>query len=419
MITAIVTSDNHLGAYYARLRPERLEARRRALQRSFERVVDAAIERRADLFLHAGDLFDRPDPRNAERYFVARQVRRLRDAGIPIFVVAGNHDSPRSWGYDGAILPHEEMDALGAIHLFRGTDKLQAETISINGQRVGVWGMSCDFNRPDDVCPLQDSHASHERGGDVDIVLLHYGVEGWAQPFAQEPCLSLENLGRLQTDAICVGHLHKRAETRLPSGAALLNPGATEHIHFGEEHLDCGFWILRLEPGRVETEYVPLPAQPMSTLQVELSPEWADVVSKEDETTQNDENRNEEGPHPMMMRVLSQIEESSNPEQMLRVRLSGRLPRAHFQHLDLAALQVRGSERNFHCQLDTERLTVYDEYADVRLGYGVSFDAREELQNTAHALAAGCGDDTEQAEIFRLAGEATTTAYEQLTGSAR
>ena len=33
------------------------------------------------------DLFDRPDPRNAERCFVARQVRKLQEAGIPVFAI--------------------------------------------------------------------------------------------------------------------------------------------------------------------------------------------------------------------------------------------------------------------------------------------------------------------------------------------
>src|SRR5688572_22818664 len=148
MITAAVTSDNHLGVYYARLRPDQLEERRRALQQAFERVVDAAIEMKADLFLHAGDLFDRPDPRNAERLFVARQIHRLQEANIPVYAITGNHDSPRSYGYDGGIAPQEEMAALGAVRLFRNTDDLQWETLSIKGHQVCIWGMSSDFNRP-------------------------------------------------------------------------------------------------------------------------------------------------------------------------------------------------------------------------------------------------------------------------------
>src|SRR4051794_14712026 len=233
MITAVLTSDNHLGAYYARFRPDRLEGRRRALQRGFKRVVDAALgvfsdpdlevsdpafkdrvaqvlNGRVDLFLHAGALFDRPDPRNAERLFVARQVRRLQEAGIPVFAIAGNHDSPRSLGYDGGTLPQEEMDALGAIRLFGGRERLEADSLQVNGHRVCVWGMSSDFNRPNDVCPLEECGSGHARGGDLDLVLLHYGVEGWARTDVLEPCLSRQNLERLEADAVCVGHLHAR-----------------------------------------------------------------------------------------------------------------------------------------------------------------------------------------------------------------
>src|SRR5690349_15524190 len=139
MITAVLTSDNHLGAYYARFRPDRLEVRRQMLQRGFEQVVDAAIGRRADLFLHAGDLFDRPDPRNAERYFVARQIRRLQEAAIPVFAIAGNHDSPRSYGYDGGTLPQAEMEALGGICLFGDRSKLQRQELVVREQRICVW----------------------------------------------------------------------------------------------------------------------------------------------------------------------------------------------------------------------------------------------------------------------------------------
>lgn len=405
MITAIVTSDNHLGAYYARLRPDRLEARRRALQRAFEQVVDHAIEDRVDLFLHAGDLFDRPDPRNAERHFVARQVRRLLDAEIPIFAIAGNHDRPRSYGYDGGTLPHEEMEALGAIRLFRGSDALAAETVPANGYRVCVWGASADFNRPPDACPLQEMADGHERGGDIDLVLLHYGVEGWAPPFGGEPCLSLANLDRLKADAICVGHLHARQETRLPQGALVLNPGATEHIHFGEENLDCGFWKLHLQPGQVESEYVPLIPQPMRTLEIDLTP--APDAAPEPE---------EEG--RLTEALLARTDAVAQPEQLLRVRLKGRIPRARFHALDLPRLQARVGEVNFHCQVDTEGLVVVDEFSEQELGWGVSFDAGEVLQSVAQEMAAATDSPTER-EICRLAGEELAAAYSRLVGRSR
>lgn len=439
---AIITSDNHLGVYYARLRPERLEQRRQALQRGFERVVDAAIERKVDLFLHAGDLFDRPDPRNAERVFVARQVKRLVDAGIPIFAIAGNHDRPRSFGYDGGTMPHEELQALGAIRLFRNTDELAPETVVIDGHRICVWGMTSDFNLPDEVCPLAESAARHRKGGDIDLVLLHYGVDGWAPPQSQEPLLSRASLEQLQADAICVGHLHARQETRLASGAVLLNPGSTEHIHFGEEHLDCGCWLLHLAPGHVSTEYVPLPTQPMLTIELDLSldpPNSEQIHHKDSEDTGEVGNHTQEvanrtglenvreqrttdngpltpegtDPSPLMAHALDRITSTAHPDQLFRLRLKGSISHSRFRALDIPRLQAHGAALNFHCQVDTDRLLVCEHEREIPIGYGVSFDVTRELEETVNALAASFGDDPAEQEICRLAGERIRSSVER------
>ena len=404
MITAIVTSDNHLGAYYARFKPERLAQRRKRLQEAFARVVDAAIERRVDLFLHAGDLFDRPDPRNAERHFVACQFKRLRDAGIPVFAIAGNHDSPRSLGYDGGILPQEEMHVLEAVHLFRETDRFEPQLLEVRGQRVAIWGLSSDFNRADASCPLEGIAPTHRRAGDVDLLLLHYSVEGWGYPDEREPCLSLANLERLEADAICVGHLHARRETRLSSGAVLLNPGATEHINFGEEAQPCGYWLLQCEPGQVRSEYVALPTQSMNSLELNL--ETAPVAEPEQED-------------PLMAFLTDRIKEASQPDQLLRVRISGRLPRSRFQDLDLGRLLALGQTGNFHCQLETDRLILFDPMSELPIGFGVSFDAGDEMQHIAQGLHTYYGDNAPEQEISRLAAERLHTAYLRLTGGSR
>ena len=403
MITAIVTSDNHLGTYYARMRPDLLERRRRRLQQGFERAVDAAISRGVDIFLQAGDLFDRPDPRNADRRFVAEHLRRLRDVGIPVFAIAGNHDSPRSYGYDGGVTPHEELQALGGIHLFRDAESLQSETLSIAGHRVRISGMSSNFNLSPECCPLEGTSPptplplGEGSFGDIHIVLLHYGVEGWAQPFAAEPCLARRNLDALGADAVCVGHLHTRAEARLPGGGLLLNPGATEHIHFGEEALETGCWLLRMERGRTDAEYLRFVPQPMRTLSVTLDDAVEDATAF----------------------VRECMTGACAADQLLRVRLTGRLRRDAFQDLDLAALQTDGALRNFYCQVESDALTVFDPGADVFIEVGFSFDVRDELQKTAAAIATAYGDDAISAEVYRLAGQDLAAACDRMTGGKR
>lgn len=402
MITAVVTSDNHLGAYYARMRADRLEERRLGLQQGFGRAVDCAIEREADLFLHAGDLFDRPDPRNAERRFVARQVRRLMDAGIPVFGIAGNHDSPRSPGYDGGVSPHEEMEALGAVGLFRRTDALREARLSIRDTEVRVRGMSSDFNRPPDTCPLDGLVDDANRAADVEIVLLHYGVEGLSA-FEGEPTLSLRNLDRLAADAICIGHLHRRAEVRLASGALLLNPGATEHVHFGEEDLDCGFWFLRMEPGSAEADYIRVAAQPMRTLVIDVGRAAEACLPDADGAS-------------LTTRLLQQIDEVSRPDQLLRVRLGGQIERARYHEIDLGALMAGGAALNFYWQVESDALAVYDRATDLFVEVGFSFDVREELQSVASALARDYGDDAWQKALCEDAGREIADAYDRITG---
>ena len=105
IIRVILTADNHLSAYSPKLSPTKLAERRRRLGLAFKQVIDAAIERRAHLFIQAGDLFDSVDPRNRERDFVAEQLMRLQSAGTHTFGVSGNHDTPRQKTEQGGFAP--------------------------------------------------------------------------------------------------------------------------------------------------------------------------------------------------------------------------------------------------------------------------------------------------------------------------
>ena len=403
MITAIVTSDNHLGAYHARYRPDILERRRRRLQAGFGQVVDAAIVSKADIFLHAGDLYDTPAPRNAERKYVAEQFQKLMTAGIPAFCIAGNHDSPRSYGFDGGIAPLEEMSAVGAAHLFRACDKWEQIQININGVKVGIRGISHDFNIAPDCCPLESLVATSERGGAIDIVLLHYGVEKWGD-FAGECCLSLANLDALKADAVCVGHLHTPNRRNLANGGVLLNPGATEHINFGEEHLDCGYWILRCEPGNIQAEYIKLAPQTMRTLEIDMG-----VFGARSET--------ENGETPALHdELIRRIEEISAENQIMRAVLSGRLNRKRYPELDIAALKDCGQKGNFHFQLDTDKLDFYDELTDSHIEIGFNFDIQKELKRVVDSLTPVYAEDADGLAIHREAGEAIQREYARIAG---
>src|SRR5260370_30596877 len=94
MMRLLVTSDNHLGRYHARMSVTALAKRREYLRQGFLTACTRALAWPADAVLMAGDLFDQTAPRNVDRTIVARWLRKLKDGGIPVFSVAGNPDPP-------------------------------------------------------------------------------------------------------------------------------------------------------------------------------------------------------------------------------------------------------------------------------------------------------------------------------------
>ncbi len=69
------------------------DAMRSATRQAFEGLIDLALDEQVEFLLIAGDLYD-GDWRdyNTGLYFV-RQITRLADAEIPVFIIAGNHDA--------------------------------------------------------------------------------------------------------------------------------------------------------------------------------------------------------------------------------------------------------------------------------------------------------------------------------------
>lgn len=63
-----------------------------AIQLSFEKAVNFAIDNDVDLVLLAGDTFDSIHPTPQSKIFFANQIKRLVDRQIQVVMVLGNHD---------------------------------------------------------------------------------------------------------------------------------------------------------------------------------------------------------------------------------------------------------------------------------------------------------------------------------------
>jgi exonuclease SbcD len=92
-------ADLHLGfRQYHRQTPAGLNQREADVANAFRAAVDGVIAERPDVVIIAGDLFHSVRPSNPAILFAFNQFARLREAlrEVPVIVIAGNHDTPRS-----------------------------------------------------------------------------------------------------------------------------------------------------------------------------------------------------------------------------------------------------------------------------------------------------------------------------------
>ena len=96
-MTLLHFSDTHLGFQaFDRVNAEGINAREQDVYDAFERVVARILAEKPDIVIHSGDFFHRPSPSNRALTFGLEQLKRLCDAKIPILVIAGNHETPKT-----------------------------------------------------------------------------------------------------------------------------------------------------------------------------------------------------------------------------------------------------------------------------------------------------------------------------------
>src|SRR6266699_6287425 len=64
---------------------------------ALERVVGHTIGAKADFLIIAGDLYDSKDRTRGALVAFRKQMERLADRNIPVFIVHGNHDPLNGW----------------------------------------------------------------------------------------------------------------------------------------------------------------------------------------------------------------------------------------------------------------------------------------------------------------------------------
>lgn len=195
-----------------------VEMLRTATRDAFSNLVNEAIEENVDFVIIAGDLYDGPWKDYNTGYFFCREMGRLNQAGIPVYLLFGNHDAESEMTKKLSLPPN--------VHQF---ESRKASTFRIESLRVALHGRS--FKEAATTENLAINYPELVPGW-LNIGVLHTAMEGNAVHANYAPC-SLAELSAKGYDYWALGHVHTHAILQ-ESPCLVVFPGNLQGRHIRE-----------------------------------------------------------------------------------------------------------------------------------------------------------------------------------------
>ena len=358
-------SDLHIGVEnYGRVDPATgLSTRLGDFLASLDQVVQFALEHDVDLVLLAGDVYKGRDPSQTHQREFARRLSQLSAAGIPTFLLVGNHDLPNAASRANAV---EIFPTLQVPGVYIG-DNLQNYTIPTKSgplQVLGVpWprrggilsredsrGMSIEEVREEiqDRMTIAIANRAQQLDPAVPAILAgHATVNGAtvgterSMMLGQDHVLLVSAVHHPQLEYVALGHIHRHQVLRHDPPMAVYS-GSLQRVDFSEEGDEKGFCVVDLDPKApqgqrmVAFNFHRVEARPFVTIDAAVS-------------------RGEENPTEAVLRAISRkdindavvrvrVSLSSEAEAQLRESdIRQALSSAHY--IAAISLEVEGSRR--------------------------------------------------------------------------
>lgn len=192
----IHTADVHLDSPLcglARYEGAPLEQMHSATRRALINLVDLAVRETVDFVLFSGDLYDGDWKDYNTGLFFNQQMYRLREQGIQVFVIYGNHDAEN--------VMTRQLRLPDNVHLFSSREP---QTHFLNG--VAIHGQSFATKAVTDDLSARYPAAIPNL---FNIGMLHTALNGREGHAPYAPC-SISNLSAHGYDYWALGHVHRR-----------------------------------------------------------------------------------------------------------------------------------------------------------------------------------------------------------------
>ena len=267
-------SDLHIGVEnYGRTDPNTgLSTRLGDFLDALDELIEYALDNGVDLVVLAGDAYKGRDPSQTHQRELARRLLRLSNAGIPTFLLPGNHDLPAAasrahaveifstlqvpnvyvgarqncytvptpagpvqvlavpWPSRGAMLARDESRGLGIEEIRQELERRMTGAIAHQAQTVD----------PDMPAIL---------AGHVTVNGATTGTER-SMMLGNDHVLNVSAVQQPQLEYVALGHIHKHQVLRTPGpgGPAVAYSGSLQRVDFSEEDDEKGFCLVDIDP---------------------------------------------------------------------------------------------------------------------------------------------------------------------------
>lgn len=259
----IHTADWHLGRS---LHGVRLLDEQRAILNQLVSIVE---ERRPDVLLIAGDIYDRATPPGEAIDLLDDTLSAILEHGVPIIVIGGNHDGPQLINYGSRLFAAQSLyvygkatcsvqhvtlhDDFGPVHFYplpyaeplALQQVLGDETITSHQSAIVAW--------------TKRVFAKHPQG-ERAIALAHLFVAGGTNCDSERK-LMIGGTAEVETSVfagfnyVALGHLHRRQYL----GEVVHYSGSPLKYSFSEEKHQKSVNLVEIDAnGRCTIEYLPL-----------------------------------------------------------------------------------------------------------------------------------------------------------------
>ena len=264
-------SDLHIGVEnYGRTDPNTgLSTRLGDFLAALDELVEFALSNQVDLVVLAGDAYKGRDPSQTHQREFAIRLRRLSAAGIPTFLLAGNHDLPAMASRANAV---EIFATLDVPNVYVGS-RLANHTISTPAGPVQIvavpWPTRGAMLARDESRGLsieQIRQATEDRmtaaimrnvetlDPDTPAILTgHVTVNGAttgterSMMLGNDHVLNMSAIGQPQLEYVALGHIHKHQVLRAAAPVVAYS-GSLQRVDFSEESDGKGFCVVDINP---------------------------------------------------------------------------------------------------------------------------------------------------------------------------